>query len=246
MKFESRLIVSTLLALEQQLVELRRHAEELAATFGRGRLGPAVAATGNLRRGFDLLAVAITSLKPHVIAFDGEALGDTVGSLGELALRAATMVAVVQLGRLTEAIPRAAGHANTHAWFAGRFHGIDEVARFIRDELDRIHGSWTPYRCDERAAPPGGEGLVGEQRRTRYRHAVREAQRALIALGRDPGVAHFLREGAACADWPEVHTACTEIAAVLNLQLDAEPDRRLFEVPPAPVRPRDSSPTTEP
>ena len=232
MTFESDIVVSALLALEHQLVTLRRHADELAAAFGNKRFGPAVQATENLRRGFDNLAAAITSLKTHVVTFDREVAGHTVESLGELAIRAQTIVVAVQLSQLTEAFPRAAKHANTKPWFTGRFRGVEDVATFLREELARLNFSWMQHRHDAQAAP-ADDGSKYEQRRARYRHAVREAQQAVIGLSRHPDLAHFLREGTARFDLPEVHTACAEISAVLNIRLDAEPDRRLFDAQPA-------------
>jgi hypothetical protein len=242
---ESASVVSALLALEQQLVGLRRHSEQLMAASGSGRFAPAVAATGNLRRGFENLAVTVTNLRAYVVAADGAVLGGTVESLGELTIRAATMVVAAQLGQLTDAIHREAAHPRTRALFVGRLRGIDEVAAFLRDELCRINESWARHRHDEAAAPAGADA-PRTQRHVGYRRAVREAQHAVVALGRDPDVAHFLREGAMRRDWPQVHAACTEIAAVLKIRLDTELDRRLFDARPAPARARGGIPTVGP
>lgn len=236
MTFESDIVVSALLALEHQLVALRRHADELAAAFGNKRFGPAIQATENLRRGLDNLAATITSLKTHVVTFDREVAGHTVESLGELAIRAQTIVVAVQLSQLTQAFPRAARQANTQPWFVGRFRGVEDVATFLREEFARINFSWMQHRHDAQAAPADNAPAY-QHRRARYRHAVRDAQQAVIALSRHPDLAHFLREGTARFDLPEVHTACAEISAVLNIRLDAEPDRRLFDAQPTTTPP---------
>ena len=216
-----------LFVLQEQLSELRLCAVELGAAVGRKNQRLALEATLGVRDAIDELAVAYTRLRTLVVAFDGAELGDTVESLGELAIRAKMFVVAVQLSQLDAAIGAAAtrdavGAARARGLFSGRFHSICDVAWFVRWQFGCINALWLPHRKANQ--PPGPPRTPPEERATRYRDAIRDAQGALTAIGEEPSLAPFLRAGAESVDWLDVHTAASLITIALQLDVTAELD----------------------
>ncbi len=229
MTFASDIMLHTLLALEAQRQQLRGYALQLEAAFGTGDVVAALHATAGLRRVLDDIAATFFDLRAQVIPVDGARMGGAVGSLGELAIRAVVLVVAAELRQLAEAIENAAGTVSMRALCTGRFRTAHDVASFVGDKLAQINELWMRHR---QAGPPCGsppeQTPACEEARARYRCALRDAQRALAAIGDDPDVARFLRAGIALRDWPDIQHRCMRIAVALRITLDIEPGRALW------------------
>jgi hypothetical protein len=218
MKFRSEIVIRELQGLEYQIADVRRLGIALTQAFRDGDLAGSARATGNAGRVFDAIAIATMSVKHQVIPADG--LGEPLESLAELAIRAIRMVAMAEVSHLCEAFHRPAALGRGRALFRVPWQNIDDVAAFVYEEFDRINGMWTPYR----------RGAPASESRVLYRAAIRAAQHAVKALAVDPRLGRFLRDGRARGDWPEVRRGCARIAAAINVNIDAEPDRQLLMV----------------
>lgn len=225
----SDIVLRSLLVFEEQLSQLRGYALHLEAANGTGDTPRAFAAASGVRRVFDDLAIVYTRLRTHVVALDSAEMGDTVGSFGELAIRAEMIVVETQLRALRGAIeaePRQGTiSSNSLAVFGEWLQSINEVGLFIRNEFERINAIWLPHRKSGDPSP------AREERAERYRGAIRDAQQALIALGNDPDVSRILRAGTACMSWPAVRGACVRITLTFQISLDVEPYLALLHRP---------------
>jgi hypothetical protein len=199
--------------MEVQIAEFRVHTAALANAFSRGDIALVVRATGDASRVFNSIAAAMIGLKDEVIPADG--LGNAMGSLAELVIRAVRMVVAVQVSDLRDVVRGPAAMHRARALFTGRFQNIDDVAAFVHGEFYRINDLWMRHRCG------GEQGAATTRNRVIYLAAVGAAQRAVRAVGADPDLAHFLREGATCVDWPAVHRGCTQISAAVHINIDA-------------------------
>lgn len=225
MRFDPCKIVEMLQRLEQQGKVFRPLVAEVAAALSKGEFQTALETNGRLHSVLESIVTARGLLREQVIHADG--IGEPEQSLGELAIRAAGMVIIMEIGRVHDALRDPATLACTTAWFVGRFQRFDDVAAFLRDELCKINGIWKPYRQDQ----PQLTGVSDADRLTMYLTTVRIAQRALRELGQNRDVAYFLESGAGAANLPDVCTACMQIAIVLGLQIDVEPHRHLTSHP---------------
>lgn len=237
MTFPSDIVLRTLVALEAELVHFRGYARQLEAANGTGDFQRSLAAATGVRRVFDSLAAVYTRLRTHVVAFDGAVMGDTgdtVGSFGELAIRAEMGVVAAELSQLVDAMDADAmavesSQRASSSEYAGVLLGeappsIDEIWGSIREEFEHINRTWLPYR------------KTGEPSSERYHDAIRDAQQAVIAIGQTPDVARFLRAGTTCTRWPAVRAACLRVTLAFQISLEVEPylsllRRPLIEVP---------------
>ena len=220
MRVESYVMAEMLQRLEQQNAILRPNAVEIVATLNRESSGeyPAVReATAELTRALDEFVATKETLAGHVVAHDG--MGELGEALGELMLRARSMVVVAQVDRLREALAAPAAGARARSWFVGRCADVAEVAAFVRERVAKIHATWTPCRPGQ----PQTAGMTDDERAALYRMMVRVAQRALRELWHEPELARLLEHGLVATDLPEVHIACQQIVTVLGLE--AKPRR---------------------
>jgi hypothetical protein len=234
-----------LVVLQMQLIDLRRSAAKLDAAVGCKSQRVALEGIVGVSCAFERIAVAYARLRTHVVAFDGAELGDTVESLGELAIRAEMFVVAVQLSRLGTAIGAAvtrgeAGADRARRLFDDRFDSINDVAECVLREFGRINALWVPHRKASQA--PGQPHPTPEDRARRYRAGIRDAQRALTILASESNLAPFLRAGAACSDWLDVQSAASLIAIALQINLTVEPDLSLVSAGAVPMVMRSRNP----
>lgn len=220
MRFDPRNVVELLLRLEQQGMAFRPLTAEFAAALSKGDFQLALEISGRLHSVLESIVATKALIREHVLEADG--LGEPGESLGELAIRARTMVILMDLGHLRDALRDEPLRARITGWFVGRFQGIDEVVAFFREGLDRINRIWRPYRQDQ----PLLSGMSCADRVTMYLTTIRIAQRALRELGDEPELAQLLEKGVAATDSPAVQIPCKRIVTVLGIQVDVEPDRR--------------------
>ena len=178
---------------------------------------------------FRQLALAYTRLRTHVVAFDGEEIGKTVESFGELAIRGQMFIVTAQLRRLDMEIRSATDGSRSEVvrarnLYFGRFGSAEAVAAFIRGEFLRINAIWVPHRkagaiLQENAAVP-----ADAERAALYSSAIRDAQHHLTALADESNLAPLLRSWTQLADWPALQTAGTMMAIALSINLTVEPD----------------------
>lgn len=233
-------MLDELRALEAQLTCFREFRRQLEASYGTGNMEPARSAAHGVRRAIHGLATSYARLRRNVLAFDAAVMGERVGSFGELAIRAKALFVAAQLNELAHAIDaerRApASLARCEALFTGKLRSIDDLASLFCDAFARINATWLPHRARGAGTPmPGERPGSHAERATRYRAAISDSQRALVALGDDPTIASFLRAGAALSDWPAVHSACGRIALALQISLSGEPDLALPAFPDEPL-----------
>lgn len=209
MKFESVGVLNMLRDLEQQVKIYRCHTARVASTLDEGQFAAVREATDALRGVLDVILDMTSTLQACIIPLDG--LGDTVESLAELAIRARRMVVVAQTDMLRDVLRGPVAAERTRGWFLGRFRHVDHVADFFASEFYQINNIWLQYRRDDRRAAR----MESEDRIILYKTALRVADQAVRNLGNDPALAQFLKKGAAAENWPEVKSACMEIAVAL-------------------------------
>lgn len=141
----------------------------------------------------------------------GEVGEEINGSLGELVLHLRVFAILSQIEQLDRAI---------HGLGAGvELCVLSSMARVC----DCVSRMWLEYGHLIRT--PGGSVR---------RDVIREAQRAITTIGSDPDVMFVLRIGMARPDWPAVFCPCANIAELLELTVDVEPDAALFQAAPDP------------
>ncbi len=224
MRVESYLVAEMLQRLEQQLATLRLQGAQLATALGRDQYAAALEASDELYRALDAIVATTEILRDHIVRRDD--LGKLGEGLGELVLRARSFVIVTQFDLLQAGLAEPAVEARTRGWFTGQFEGqgIAEVRTHVRARLAEIHATWRPYRQDQPLVP----GMTETERTSICRSMIRVAQRALAELFGEPDLAWFLEHGAAATDLAEIHVACKQIVAALNVQIDVELSRPLL------------------
>ncbi|MEO7734515.1 MAG: hypothetical protein ABIY55_26400 [Kofleriaceae bacterium] len=214
MTFDTAFLIQLLQELDQQITDVRPHAEALRAAFDRQDLGQTICAKLDAERHLRALALTTECIKARVIRADD--LGTEFGSLSELVLRAIRIVVLTELDALRDIVSGPAARGRSRALFQGLFHSVDDLTGCVRDELHRIVLRWLDLR--------GAEGVS----RTAYRDALRCAHAATRALGIDSDLASFLRLGVTRNDWPALEAVCTRMLAALTIRIDVEPDLPLL------------------
>ena len=186
-----------------------------------------IMATRQLSHSCNLLMSRIAALQKIVTAFDQGIAGPEFTSLGELGLRAQTLAILLLLDELCDAM--SCSPSGYQELFTGRLRTVEDVVWFLFDSLARINRRW--LRSREQLRDPGPPFVPRVFQTTRpllYRSAIRQAQRAIAALGADPDLARFLRAGSSRTDASQVRRACDRLADVFNIALTREPDPALF------------------
>lgn len=228
-KIDSEFVTKALLVLEAQLIYARHHCIQLGCILGQRDLIPSAQATLTLHGVLDLLARTIVDLKSRVVALDGRIFGMTVGSLGELVIRAQTVVITLQLQELRRAL-RCAGNDTEKLLCTDRFRTLDEVISFMETEVRRANGIWLGHRISPDIFQ---EVSMPSMQRQLYRHRIREAHHAMRSIGDEPAISHLLRSGVTRPDCPELQSACAHIATMFVISLDVSQDHALFLSRPA-------------
>jgi hypothetical protein len=170
-------------------------------------------------------------LLADLIRYDGAVFGFTAESLGEISLRGVMFVVNAQLYRLRKVLggdlsgpaDEPADLDRIRALFADDFAGLDEMTSHLRRQFDRISEKWVAFRAQP---PPCARPLPIElspiERAAAYRRGIRDAQRELLAVPRDPRVAAVLRRCNELGDWPAVQLPASIITLVLRIHLRIE------------------------
>jgi hypothetical protein len=179
--------------------------------------------TAQLYEALTTFESTIANLRALAAALDCEFGDHVIASLDELILHLRTLGILSQIEQLSQA-----AHDLTTApdeLFAGKFQSVGDVAAFV---YDRISGMWLQY---SHVASPSTEAVSSRLDR---RDIIRQAQNTLTTIGRDADIVHLLRAGMARPDWSSVFCACMNIAELLAITIDVEPDAALFQAAPAP------------
>jgi hypothetical protein len=170
-------------------------------------------------------------LLADLIQYDGAVFGVTAESLGEISLRGVMFVVNAQLYRLRQTlggdlsgpVGEPVDLDRVRALFADDFAGLDEMTSHLRRQFDHINEKWVAFRAQP---PPCARPLLVElppmERAAGYRCGVRDAQRELLAVPRDPRVAAVLRRCNELGDWPAVQVPAAIIGLVLRIHLRIE------------------------
>lgn len=222
MRFHSAIVVATLEMLAEQLGAHRGWFADVAAALQQQAYSAAHEATHELHHALGLVVAMMARLHANVVPIDD--LGEPVESLAELVLRARSMVIMARIGHIRELLRDRPGREHAQGWLAGRLENVDDLLTSVHDQVVRNHRIWTPHRQGGVSATEVGD----RERVALYHESVRHAQRQLRGLGDSPHLGHFLARGLAATDWPDMSTACREIVAALDLQLDeASPPGRV-------------------
>jgi hypothetical protein len=214
MTFDSPTVVRQLQTLERQLAEVASHREALRAAWARGDRQGARHATALAERHVRAMAITTAQLKARVVSADD--LGVALESLSELALRAARLVVLTELGTLRALVHTLPAVAPVRPLSWGRFWGIDDLTACVRAELDQITASWRALRGQ------------ADSERPAYRAALHAAHGSMRALGTASEFARFLWEGRSRTDWPPMLAAAARMSIAMTLRIDVEPDRPLL------------------
>jgi hypothetical protein len=219
-------VTATSHAIDRESETVYANSRALFVARAAGRSIEHVMATCQLSHSCNLLTSRIATLQKVVTQFDRDIAGE-IGSLVELGLRAQTLAVLLLLDELCESMRY--DTFRDQELFIGRLHTIEDVVSFLFDSLARINRLWLRHRAE----PPTSDGAptpkaIEPTRRLLYRSAIRRAQQAIVALGTDPDLAHFLRAGSSRTDAPQVSSVCDQLADVLNVTLTREPDVALF------------------
>src|ERR1041384_6928150 len=139
-KADSEFITKGLLVLETQLIYARHHCSRLEWILGQRELIPLAQTTLALHSVLDLITQTVAGLMSRVIALDSRTFGATVGSLGELLLRAQTAVIALQLPRLRQALRDAGSNADSLLQ-AGPYCTLDEVIESVEVRVRRSNAA---------------------------------------------------------------------------------------------------------
>jgi hypothetical protein len=201
-------VLCDLQKLERQIGALEQARTALTNATAIGDVVTAMRATRAAEDGLATIAAITTRTFLQVVPADGH--DDTVGSLSELALRAARMVVLAAASDLRAMLRGPAGPC-------GRFQHVDAVILHLVAEIDQLPAMWKPYRDDGRGAS-----------RAMYRSALRGAREAMNKLTADPDLTCFLHEVTSRTDRLDVRLAGQRLSAALSVHIDAEPDSPLF------------------
>jgi hypothetical protein len=212
MTFDSISVIERLQDLERQIAGTPRYVDSLQRAFAQGDRADILYNLVHSERHLRAMATTTACIRDQVIEMDG--LGGMVGSLAELVLRAVRMVLLSELEALSDLMRGAVRRGRSTRLFGGRFPTVDDLASFVRAELDRITRMWNRDR------PWIDRGA--------FRAALRDAAQAIRHLGEVPELSCFLRDGAVRGDCPALLRACRRLRAALDIRIAAEPDQPLL------------------
>lgn len=207
-------LIQRLQELQQNIADAPRCVESLSKALATQEIGAVLRARVDAERHLRDLETIAGHIKAQVVPADD--LGEALESLSELALRAVRMVLLAELTTLRKVVSEPAARGRSRALFQGPFRSVDDLARYLCDELLRITDQWRVYR-----------GVRGVDRAT-YRAALRAAHASMRELGTGSEVSRFLREGLTRTDWPELHGVCARMFAALMIRIDIDPDLPLL------------------
>jgi hypothetical protein len=216
MRSDPTVIVDPIADAEHKLAAVRNAHDRFTDAVAHGSfVGVAIVAPELHAAVRDLLATA-HRIEAEII--------DDVESVDELVVRAATIAISRELEHLRLALGDGAPPDRARHLFGGRLQTMADVVGITRRKLADQNSAWICYRRPRAEPVPnlvedGDFTAAGEEgeRRVLYRVAIRKARQALRALGDDRDLAHFVRTGAACSDWPEVLLPCVTIGAVIGV-----------------------------
>jgi hypothetical protein len=211
-------LVHTLRSVRHGASDIRYRQDALLAELTSPRATSVAIATVQLYDAVDGFETVVGHLRAIAAELDCDLGRRAIASLGELVLHLRVFTILSQVEQLAQAIHSA--DVEICALFTGRFRSIGDVVAMVYDQISRM---WLEY--GHLIREPGG--------RVR-RDVVREAHRALTLIGNDPDLMYLLRIGMAHPDWPGVFCACANLAELLALTVDIEPDAALFQADPDP------------
>jgi hypothetical protein len=206
-------IFNALLTLESSLIELRREFASFTEATSKNLPSQGLAAITNICRVRDAIATSVMTLMPYVADADRIAGRVAVRSIDELGRRAIVSFATALLATLRELAARSPARAR-HL-FVGKLRSMEDVSAWVLDCFSTLAPLWTIPKQpgDLVPVPPGAE----------HHRMLRAACVGTVAMVNDPDFVHVLRSGIAASDWPELAHACTQLAIILRLDMEAPP-----------------------
>lgn len=211
-------VVRALRSVRHSAIEIRYRQAVLLAELTSPRAALVAVATVQLYDAVEIFESTVRRLQTIAAELDRELGRHLIASLGELVLHLRVFAILSEVEQLTQALYSPG--VEIHALFTERIRSVSDVSALVCERIDRV---WLEYGHLIRG--PGGSVC---------RDVVREAQCALTMIGDDPDLMHLLRVGMAHPDLPGVFCACANIAELLELAIDIEPDAALFHATPNP------------
>lgn len=211
-------LVHTLRSVRHGASEIRYRQDALLATLASPRATSVAIATVQLHNAVEGFESVVGQLRGIAAELDCDLGHQMIASLGELVLHLRVFAILSQVEQLALATDGA--DAALRALFTGRLRSIGDVAAMMYDRISRM---WLEYGH-----------LIRDPRGRVRRDVVREAHHALTRIGSDPDLLSLLRTAMRHADWPGVFCTCANLAELLALTVDVEPDAALFQAAPDP------------
>jgi hypothetical protein len=224
--FSAEAITATLHAIARESEAVHANRQALSVERAIGHSLERTMSRRQLSHSCNLLTSRIVTLQRIVTEFDQESAGAEIGSLAELGLRAQTLIVLLLIDELCNAMTPGASWCQE--LFVGQLRTMEDVVSFVFSSLARINQLWRRHRAESAAWWTGSTPSVGAVRPLLYRCRIRDAQRAMAMLGDDPDFADFLRAGSSLTASRRVRDACDQLANVLTIRLTREPDPALF------------------
>jgi hypothetical protein len=190
----------------------------LLAEFTSPRAVAVVTATTRMYGAVATFESAVRRLQIVAEELDCKPSDCMIASLADLVLYLRVFAILSEIERLTQDLH--SPKVGICPVFTGPVASIGDASVFLWEHISR---TWLKYGHLIQA-PDGGA----------RRSVVREVQHALTRIGHDPDLMYVLRHGMARPDWPGVFGACRNIAELLEVAIDVEPDARLFGAAPNP------------
>jgi hypothetical protein len=221
MSCDTQRVLVLLRELAHHTVEARHGLKRLTAAIANDRVGSTAHAltmstVADVQRAVAAAHTCTELLHDQLVPTDG--LGELGPHVTELGFRAARLVVLTQLRLVRAALGdqvELRGVVSATPIASSIYQAFDRFAGAVEDELESLTDRWTWFRNlqSELANPCWTPWVVDAPCRTIYR--------AMKALRLDPELAGFLRIGTNHAVLPVLREACSQITAILDIELDA-------------------------
>jgi hypothetical protein len=211
-------VAETLQNMALQGAMIRPSINTAAASLQTNQYETALRSAEALTRSLKAFVEMSSRVKEYVSANDG--MGEFGDELGELALRARSLVISKYLNYLVEQLQQSQNRELTRDWFGSQLSNIAALRSFMSEKLRTIHSKWQEYR----PANPQ-PGMLATEQSTTLRLMIRAGQRQLSDLRYEPDIARFLKKGIEATSLPAIQLACRHIDIAFGVEIDVEPSR---------------------
>jgi hypothetical protein len=219
MSCDTQRVLALLRELEHHTIKVQPGLESLTAAIASGRMaspayGLTMSAPTDGQSAVEAAHTCTELLHDQLVPADG--LGELGSHVTELGIRATRLVVLTHLDLVRASFgDLGEPHVAPSAPIASSIdRAFDHFARAMEEEFERLTYTWTLFRGlqSERATSCETQGDVDATCRAMYR--------SMKALRLDPEIADFLRIGTNHTELPVLQEACSQITAILDIELD--------------------------